>query len=41
MMMPFYVAIRAAIIIWVTLSLIPVEAVFNAVEAEIDREQDQ
>jgi hypothetical protein len=33
----FLMATRAAIITWITLSLIPAEIMFNAIEAEIER----
>ena len=31
------IAMRAAIIWWVTVSLTPIEGVYNAVEAELER----
>lgn len=35
--MPLLLLARNSIIFWVTLSLIPVEVVFDALEAEIER----
>ncbi len=36
-MTPYLIAAREGIIWWVTLTLTPVEIVFDAIEAEIDR----
>jgi hypothetical protein len=35
---PFLLFARAFIIGWVTLALVPVEAVFDAVEADLERQ---
>jgi hypothetical protein len=37
-MTPFLIAAREGIIWWVTLCLIPVEIVFDAIEGELDRQ---
>ena len=37
-MTPFQIAAREGIIWWVTLTLIPVEIVFDAIEGELDRQ---
>ena len=34
---PYLIAVRQGIILWVTLNLIPVEVVFDAIEDELDR----
>jgi hypothetical protein len=34
---PYLIAARQGIILWVTLTLIPVEIVFDAIEGELDR----
>ncbi|SHJ36766.1 hypothetical protein SAMN05444159_0435 [Bradyrhizobium lablabi] len=36
-MTPYLIAAREGIIWWVTLTLMPVEIAFGAIEAEIDR----
>jgi hypothetical protein len=36
-MTPYLIAAREGIIWWVTLTLMPVEIVFDTIEAEIDR----
>ena len=36
-MTPYLISARVGIIWWVTLTLTPVEIVFDAIEAEIDR----
>lgn len=38
MPLQFLFAMRASIIFWVTVSLFPIEHVYDAVEAEIDRQ---
>jgi hypothetical protein len=37
LMTPWLVSARAGIIIWLTIALIPVEIVFDAIEDEIER----
>lgn len=39
MPLPFLIALRASIIFWVTISLAPIELAFDAVEAEIERQE--
>lgn len=36
-MIPALLFWRSAMIVWVTLSLMPIETVFDAVESELDR----
>ena len=38
-MTPMLIATRAGIVLWVTLALMPVEILFDAIEAEIARRQ--
>lgn len=39
-MLPVLLAVRAGIILWVTLAVMPIEIVFDAIEAEIARQED-
>ena len=39
-MLPVLLAARAGIILWVTLAVMPIEIVFDAIETEIERQQD-
>jgi hypothetical protein len=40
-MTPILLAMRAAIVIWVTLALLPIEIVYDAIEDEIERREVQ